>query len=115
MSNAFSAGGPVLWPELDAILVVPNNAHALFAKPLVVSPHSQVAVESHVTSSPAVAVMDGFRSIQMPPGSRVEVVRGERPVRWVRLDHSTFTDRLVTKFRLPVAGWRGPGTSSESN
>lgn len=112
---AFSAGGPVLWPELDAILVVPNNAHALFAKPLVVSPHSQVAVESHVTSSPAVAVMDGFRSIQMPPGSRVEVVRGERPVRWVRLDHSTFTDRLVTKFRLPVAGWRGPGTSSESN
>ena len=64
---AFSAGGPVLWPELDAILVVPNNAHALFAKPLVVSPHSQVAVESHVTSSPAVAVMDGFRSIQMPP------------------------------------------------
>ena len=98
---AFSAGGPVLWPELDAILVVPNNAHALFAKPLVVSP--------------AVAVMDGFRSIQMPPGSRVEVVRGERPVRWVRLDHSTFTDRLVTKFRLPVAGWRGPGTSSESN
>ena len=112
---AFSAGGPVLWPELDEILVVPNNAHALFAKPLVVSPHSQVAVESHVTSSPAVAVMDGFRSIQMPPGSRVEVVRGERPVRWVRLDHSTFTDRLVTKFRLPVAGWRGPGTSSESN
>ena len=112
---AFSAGGPVLWPELDAILVVPNNAHALFAKPLVVSPHSQVAVESHVTSSPAVAVMDGFRSIQMPPGSRVEVVRGERPVRWVRLDHSTFTDRLVTKFRLPCAGWRGPGTSSESN
>ena len=105
----------MLWPELDAILVVPNNAHALFAKPLVVSPHSQVAVESHATSSPAVAVMDGFRSIQMPPGSRVEVVRGERPVRWVRLDHSTFTDRLVTKFRLPVAGWRGPGTSSESN
>lgn len=105
---AFSAGGPVLWPELDAILVVPNNAHALFARPLVVSPSSQVAVESHRSSSKAVAVMDGFRSIYMPPGSRVEVVRGRRPVRWVRLDHSTFTDRLVTKFRLPVAGWRGP-------
>lgn len=105
---AFSAGGPVLWPELDAILVVPNNAHALFARPLVVSPHSTVAVESKMSSNSAEVVMDGFRKIPMPPGSRVEVVRGRRPVRWVRLDTLTFTDRLVTKFRLPVEGWRGP-------
>ncbi|WKD59352.1 NAD kinase [Corynebacterium caspium] len=105
---AFSAGGPVLWPELDAILVVLNNAHALFTKPLVVSPHSTVAVESNPDSFPAQATMDGFRSIDMPAGSRVEVVRGARPVRWVRLDDKPFTDRLVTKFRLPVKGWRGP-------
>ncbi|QMV85231.1 NAD kinase [Corynebacterium hindlerae] len=103
---AFSAGGPVLWPELDAILVVPNNAHALFAKPLVVSPQSRVAVESH--NAPAVAIMDGFRTFQVPPGGRVEVLRGEPPVRWVRLDDVPFTDRLVRKFRLPVDGWRGP-------
>ena len=105
---AFSAGGPVLWPELDAILVVPNNAHALFTKPLVVSPKSVVAVESNSDTSPAMAVMDGFRPIPMPPGSRVEIRRGERPVRWVRLDSSPFTDRLVHKLRLPVVGWRGP-------
>lgn len=111
---AFSAGGPVLWPELDAILVVPNNAHALFTKPLVVSPYSTVAVESNPDASPAMAVMDGFRPIPMPPGSRVEVVRGRRSVRWVRLDNSTFTDRLVTKLRLPVSGWRGPRTSSKN-
>ncbi|MEJ6014523.1 NAD kinase [Corynebacterium sp. H127] len=103
---AFSAGGPVLWPELDAMLVVPNNAHALFAKPLVVSPRSRVAVESR--NAAAIAIMDGFRSVHMPPGSRVEVRRGERPVRWVRLDDLPFTDRLVRKFRLPVDGWRGP-------
>lgn len=105
---AFSAGGPVMWPALDAILVVPNNAHALFAKPLVVSPKSTVAVESEPQTSEAVAVMDGVRCIAMPPGSRVEVVRGARPVRWVRLDDRPFTDRLVDKFQLPVAGWRGP-------
>lgn len=110
---AFSAGGPVLWPELDAILVVPNNAHALFTKPLVVSPYSTVAVESNPNSSPAMAVMDGFRPIPMPPGSRVEVDRGRTSVRWVRLDDSTFTDRLVTKFRLPVEGWRGPGSEEK--
>lgn len=105
---AFSAGGPVLWPELDAILVVPNNAHALFAKPLVVSPTSVVAVESRAESFEANALMDGYRTIAMPPGSRVEVSKGTRPVRWVRLDDRPFTDRLVRKFKLPVKGWRGP-------
>ncbi|GGG67509.1 NAD kinase [Corynebacterium pelargi] len=105
---AFSAGGPVLWPALDAILVVPNNAHALFTKPLVVSPHSKVAIESQPDAFPAVAVMDGFRRIAMPAGSRVEIEKGATPVRWVRLDNLPFTDRLVTKLRLPVEGWRGP-------
>lgn len=105
---AFSAGGPVLWPSLDAILVVPNNAHALFTKPLVVSPNSLVAVESTMQTTPAVVILDGCRELIMPPGARVEVVRGNRPVRWVRLDDQPFTDRLVSKLRLPVEGWRGP-------
>ncbi|WP_314033469.1 NAD kinase [Dietzia sp. CH92] len=104
---AFSAGGPIVWPELDAILVVPNNAHALFARPMVVAPTSRVAVETGVRSGPAVVVLDGRRLVDAPPGSRVEVIRGRRPVKWVRLDDSPFTDRLVTKFELPVTGWRG--------
>lgn len=105
---AFSAGGPVMWPQLDAILVVPNNAHALFAKPLVVAPTSTVAVESERQTTQATAVMDGQRRMIVPAGSRVEVARGTRPVRWVRLDDRPFTDRLVDKFQLPVSGWRGP-------
>ena len=105
---AFAAGGPVLWPEVEALLVVPNNAHALFTKPLVVSPRSMVAVESESSTGEANVVLDGFRTIEMPPGSRVEAVRGRRPVRWVRLDEHPFTDRLVHKFQLPVSGWRGP-------
>lgn len=104
---AFSAGGPIVWPELDAMLVVPNNAHALFARPMVVSPSSRVAVETGTRSGPAVVILDGRRVVDAPAGSRVEVVRGARPVRWVRLDDSPFTDRLVTKFELPVTGWRG--------
>ncbi|MDX2355281.1 NAD kinase [Dietzia sp. PP-33] len=104
---AFSAGGPIVWPELDAILVVPNNAHALFARPMVVAPTSRVAVETGARSGPAVVVLDGRRLVNAPAGSRVEVVRGRRPVKWVRLDDSPFTDRLVTKFELPVTGWRG--------
>ncbi|MEJ5919944.1 MULTISPECIES: NAD kinase [unclassified Corynebacterium] len=105
---AFSAGGPILWPELDAILVVPNNAHALFDRPMAVAPQSTVAVETNPETSSAQAVLDGFRPIAMPPGARVEITRGTQPVRWVRLDSAPFADRLVSKFRLPVTGWRGP-------
>ncbi|SDS09932.1 NAD kinase [Corynebacterium timonense] len=105
---AFAAGGPVMWPEVEALLVVANNAHALFTKPLVVSPRSTVAIESESNTGEANVVLDGFRSLAMPPGSRVEIVRGRRPVRWVRLDEHPFTDRLVHKFKLPVSGWRGP-------
>ncbi|MGH3979625.1 MAG: NAD kinase [Pseudonocardiaceae bacterium] len=105
---AFSAGGPVVWPDVDALLVVPSNAHALFARPLVVSPDSVVAVEVDPYGHSAVLCCDGRRTIELPPGSRVEVVRGATPVRLVLLQDNPFTDRLVRKFELPVQGWRGP-------
>ena len=104
---AFSAGGPVVWPEVEALLVVPISAHALFARPLVVSPHSVVALELLAETSGGVLWCDGRRQIELPPGARVEVRRGARPVRLARLHQTPFTDRLVTKFGLPVAGWRG--------
>ncbi|MCO5973643.1 NAD kinase [Actinoallomurus soli] len=104
---AFSAGGPVVWPEVEAMLVVPISAHALFSRPMVVSPRSVVAVELIPKSSGGVLWCDGSRPIDLPPGARVEVRRGERPVRLARLHQTPFTDRLVTKFGLPVAGWRG--------
>ncbi|MAU84974.1 MULTISPECIES: NAD kinase [Gordonia] len=104
---AFSAGGPVMWPDLEAILVVPSNAHALFARPLVTSPRSQIAVEIDKRGRAGVALCDGRRRIDVSAGARVEVVRSERSVLWVRIDSDPFTDRLVTKFDLPVTGWRG--------
>jgi NAD+ kinase len=105
---AFSAGGPVVWPDVDALVVVPSNAHALFARPLVVSPDSVVAVEVDPHGHPAVLCCDGRRTFAMPPGARIEVVRGATPIRLVRLHDRPFTDRLVRKFELPVQGWRGP-------
>jgi NAD+ kinase len=105
---AFSAGGPVVWPDVQALLVVPSNAHALFARPLVVSPASVVALEVDAEGYPAVLCADGRRTIDLPPGSRVEVVGGSTPLRLIRLRPGPFTDRLVEKFELPVQGWRGP-------
>jgi len=105
---AFSAGGPVVWPDLDALLVVPSNAHALFARPFVVSPSSVVAFEIDPHGHPAVLCCDGRRLVELPAGTRVEVAHSTTPVKLVRLKQDRFADRLVNKFALPVQGWRGP-------
>lgn len=109
----FSAGGPVIWPSVEAIAVVPLSAHALFAKPLVVSPDAAVAIEMlEGTSGSGILWCDGRRSHDLPPGARVVVRRSSRPVRLARLHPTEFTNRLVRKFQLPVAGWRGQGAAS---
>ena len=154
---AFSAGGPVVWPEVEALLMVPISAHALFARPMAVSPESVLAAEvigavsgqpvpagfpagrgqatgdqRHGDGEPArpaggqsetagaVLWCDGRRMVELSPGARVEVRRGSLPVLLARLPAEAaarpgaatrigapFTDRLVEKFGLPVAGWRG--------
>lgn len=107
---AFSAGGPVVWPEVEALLLVPVSAHALFSRPLVAAPTSTVVITVDPYAVGAVLCCDGRRTFPLPPGARVTVRRGERPVRVVRLrPHRPFTDRLVAKFGLPVAGWRHNG------
>lgn len=110
---AFSAGGPVVWPEVHALLVVPSNAHALFARPLVIAQDSLVALEVDHNGYDAVLSCDGQRHVDLPPGARVEVVAGDTPLRLVRLHDTAFTDRLVRKFELPVQGWRGPAVPPE--
>lgn len=107
-AHAFSAGGPVVWPDVDAMLLVPISAHALFARPLVVGPSSVLAVEILVRSTSAgVLTCDGRRKADLPAGTRIEVRRSAVPVRLARLSHAPFTDRLVSRFALPVTGWRG--------
>jgi NAD+ kinase len=103
---AFSAGGPVVWPAVQALLVVPISAHALFARPLVVAPDSRVAIELLTGAGGAVVFCDGRRTIDVQVHDRLEIRRGELPVRLVRLGDASFTDRLVSKFHLPVRGWR---------
>ena len=70
---AFSAGGPVLWPDLEALLVVPNNAHALFARPMVTSPDAQIAIEIEADGHDALVFCDGRREMLVPAGARLEV------------------------------------------
>lgn len=112
---AFSAGGPVVWPDVEAILLVPNSAHALFARPIVVGPRSRLAVEVIKDAEGAGVVWcDGRRHVDLAPGARIDVCRSDRPTRLARLSRSPFTDRLVSKFDLSVAGWRGNGAAARA-
>jgi NAD+ kinase len=111
---AFSAGGPVVWPEVEALLVVPISAHALFARPLVVSPSSRIAVELLPGRTAGVLWCDGRRLVELPAASRVEITRHPTPVRLARVHAAPFTDRLVAKFDLPVQGWRGKRRREEN-
>lgn len=105
---AFSAGGPVVWPGVDALLLVPISAHALFSRPMVLDHHSRVGIELlDRTDAQAVVWCDGRRSFDIPSSARIDVRRSDRPVRLARLSEAPFTDRLVAKFDLSISGWRG--------
>jgi NAD+ kinase len=106
---SFSAGGPIVWPAVEAMLMVPLSAHALFARPLVVGPNSIMAVELlERSAASAVLWCDGRRHVDVAVGSRVVASKSSESIRLARLHPGPFTDRLVNKFSLPVTGWRGP-------
>jgi NAD+ kinase len=102
---AFSAGGPILWPEVDALVVLPISAHALFSRPLVISPKSKIAVS--IESSEAFLSADALRKFALVRGDRVVVTKNPPIIRLAHLKNTLFSDRLVAKFKLPVEGWRG--------
>ena len=108
-AHAFSAGGPIIWPDVAGTVIVPLSAHALFARPMVIGPQSTAVVELlERTRTQGVVTMDGRRRIDLQPGGRITVTSSPTKIRLVRLGSAPFTDRLVRKFELPVNGWRGP-------
>jgi NAD+ kinase len=102
---AFSAGGPIVWPEVDALVVLPISAHALFSRPLVISPQSKIAVV--IESSEAFLSADALRKFPLLRGDRVVVTKNPPIIKLAHLKNTLFSDRLVAKFKLPVEGWRG--------
>lgn len=111
---AFSGGGPIVWPEVQAMLMVPLSAHALFARPLVVSPESVITVDVlQRTNESGVLWCDGRRTVELPSGARIEVTRSSTSIKLARVALTPFSERLVRKFNLPTEGWRGKLTETE--
>jgi len=102
---AFSAGGPVVWPEVSALVLLPLAAHALFSRPMVVSPDCEIVID--VSSQNAQISSDGLRQTDLVAGDRIVLTRDESKIQLAYIANGKFTDRLVAKFKLPIEGWRG--------
>jgi NAD+ kinase len=102
---AFSAGGPVVWPEVEALVLLPLAAHALFSDPMVIGADSEIAID--VESDEGVLSADGLRKFQLREKDRVVLSSDKSYINLAHIDAAPFTDRLVAKFKLPVDGWRG--------
>ncbi|MDO5746718.1 MAG: NAD kinase [Actinomycetaceae bacterium] len=104
---SFSAGGPIVWPDVEAVVVAPLAAHGLFTRPLVVSSNSTVEISVlHGQRSELELLCDGMRKRKIPHGAVVTSTKGKYPVRLLRISDMPFIARLVHKFNLPVQGWR---------
>jgi len=102
---AFSAGGPVVWPEVNALVLLPLAAHALFSRPMVISPESRIVID--IESQSAEISADGMRKVELSQGDRISLTRSSKKIHLAYIEAGVFTDRLVAKFQLPVEGWRG--------
>jgi NAD+ kinase len=102
---AYSAGGPVVWPEVDALVLLPLAAHALFTRPMVISPKSEIVID--IESDSADLNADGIRRTKLQKNDRVVLTSDKEDVLLAHIKPAAFADRLVAKFKLPVEGWRG--------
>jgi NAD+ kinase len=93
-----SAGGPVLSPHIQALVVTPVAAHSLFGRSLVVGPEEVVRVE--VESGTAVLGVDGGHGGLLRAGDVVECRVSEHPARFVTFDERDFWRVITAKFGL---------------
>jgi NAD+ kinase len=98
---AFSAGGPILSPLVEALILTPVAPHTLFNRTIVVDPTEVISIRPGAHGrNPCVVSLDGRESLAVPPGGEVRVTRGAAPVRMARLTPFDFYDRIREKFGL---------------
>lgn len=99
---SLSAGGPLISPALDSIIITPVSAHTLAIRPIVVPPDVEVVLEAIDGPDEVLVTVDGQAGAQFGRGDRLLVRRASRPVCIVRLPGGSFFDRLRVKL-----GWGG--------
>jgi NAD+ kinase len=100
---SLSAGGPIVVPTVESILLTPISAHTLGVRPLVVSPDAEVVIDTTQSSETLMVTVDGQVGTELIPGERLVVRRAESPVLIIRLPGTSFFERMRAKL-----GWGGP-------
>lgn len=100
---SLSAGGPVVVPTVESILLTPISAHALGVRPMIVAPDAEVSIDTSQGSETLMVTVDGQVGTELVPGEMLVVRRAEDPVHIVRLPGTSFFERLRGKL-----GWGGP-------
>jgi len=101
---SFSAGGPIVSPRMDALLLTSIAPHMVFNRSLVLDPHEVVRLEVLPESPRVVESIDGRAVRELDPGTLVEVSRGAHPALLVRVNATDFYSLVRSKFRLADAG-----------
>jgi len=99
---SLSAGGPIVEPTHESILVTPVAAHALAIRPFILPPDAVVEVQPDDAPEEVLVTVDGQVGTRLGPSQRLTVRRSDRPVHIVRIDSTTFFGRLRAKM-----GWGG--------
>lgn len=98
---ALSAGGPIVSPRAECLVVVPVSAHMIFARPFVLAPDETVEILVDGPDQDASLALDGAIGCDLGPGGKVVVARHPRPLKLVRLGGPGFLERLRNKLGLP--------------
>lgn len=98
---ALSAGGPIVSPRAECLVVVPVSPHMVFARPFVLAPDEVVEITVKESAQPASLSLDGHMGCDLATGSTALVRRHERPLKLIRLGGPRFIERLRTKMNLP--------------
>jgi len=97
---SFSAGGPVVSPHIDCIVVTPVSPHGLFARSVIVPPDEEVELALEGERDPASLSADGLPAIKLAPGARVRLRAGKDRIRLAKLEPRPFWRLVREKFHL---------------
>jgi len=97
---SFSAGGPIVSPAVEALLVTPAAPHSAYNRGLVVSVGDELALDILPGSGRLAVEADGNVSATLEPGARIDLVSRPGAAHVVRLGHTTFYERVRRKLRL---------------
>ena len=99
---SLSAGGPVVVPTVESIIITPVSPHTLAIRSLVISADAEVTVEANETPTELLVTVDGQVGTSFVKGEKLKVRRADNPVRIVRFPGATFFERMRVKL-----GWGG--------